>query len=231
MSSLCTHTFHRMDSKNPDIHVLDGWMPATETHPACIIHKDYLNGWIRKSSHMQKSAENGEPKRYRWGVQKKKKKISSSLWRSELCSSDLKKRFLENHLNTVQNFYDNNDDNNRIQRCNSRFLQSSHCAANCLQDVCSSGLGAIVCKSCASSAYHVQHVVLHATWYEGTTQVLTLNVLYHTTPYKLLPRTDGSMQHQLLWDILIEVRASLSYYVASEHRYLRNQNQLITPQP
>ena len=39
-SSLCTHVFHQTDSKDPDIHVLYGWMPATKTHPAC------LYGWI-----------------------------------------------------------------------------------------------------------------------------------------------------------------------------------------
>ena len=39
-SSLCTHAFHRTDSKDPDIHVLDGWMPATKTHQACTIHED-----------------------------------------------------------------------------------------------------------------------------------------------------------------------------------------------
>ena len=54
---LCTHAFHGTDSKDPDIHVLDEWMPATKTHPACTIHKecDYLNGWIKKWSHTQKS--------------------------------------------------------------------------------------------------------------------------------------------------------------------------------
>ena len=30
------------------------------------------------------------------------------------------------------------------------FLQSPHCAANCLQHACSSGPDAIVCKSCAT---------------------------------------------------------------------------------
>ena len=30
-SSLCTHAFHRMDSKDHDIYVLDGWMLATKT--------------------------------------------------------------------------------------------------------------------------------------------------------------------------------------------------------
>ena len=37
---------HRL--KNPDIHVLDGWMLATKTHPACTIHKDgmWLPQWF-----------------------------------------------------------------------------------------------------------------------------------------------------------------------------------------
>ena len=39
-SSLCTHAFHCTDSKDPDIHVLDRWIPATKTHPACTIHED-----------------------------------------------------------------------------------------------------------------------------------------------------------------------------------------------
>ena len=33
-SSLCTHAFHRTDSKDPDVHVLDGWMPATKNTPS-----------------------------------------------------------------------------------------------------------------------------------------------------------------------------------------------------
>ena len=33
-SSLCTHALHRTDSKDPDVHVLDGWMPATKTQPS-----------------------------------------------------------------------------------------------------------------------------------------------------------------------------------------------------
>ena len=47
-TSLCTHVFHRTDPKDPDIHVLDGWMPATKTHPA-----DF-NVWNEKWSHTQK---------------------------------------------------------------------------------------------------------------------------------------------------------------------------------
>ena len=38
-SSLCTHAYHRTDSKDPDIYVLDGWMLATKTHQACTIHQ------------------------------------------------------------------------------------------------------------------------------------------------------------------------------------------------
>ena len=46
--SLCIHVFHRTDSKDPDIHVLDGWMPATKTQPACTIHEDgkWLSLWL-----------------------------------------------------------------------------------------------------------------------------------------------------------------------------------------
>ena len=43
-SSLCTHAFHRTDSKDPDVHVLDGWMPATKTHPARTTHEDGM--WL-----------------------------------------------------------------------------------------------------------------------------------------------------------------------------------------
>ena len=47
-SSLCTHAFHGTDSKDPDIHILDGWMPAAKTHPACTIHEDgmWLPLWL-----------------------------------------------------------------------------------------------------------------------------------------------------------------------------------------
>ena len=47
-SSLCTPAFHHTHSKDPDIHVLDGWMPATKTHPACTIHEDgmWLPQWL-----------------------------------------------------------------------------------------------------------------------------------------------------------------------------------------
>ena len=59
-----------------------------------------------------------------------------------------------------------------LKGANRDFLQSPLCAANRLQHARLSGPGAITCN--ISSAYHVQHVVLHATWYEGTAQLLSL---------------------------------------------------------
>ena len=43
-SSLCAHAFHRTDSKDPDIHVIDKWIPATKTPPACTVHEDRM--WL-----------------------------------------------------------------------------------------------------------------------------------------------------------------------------------------
>ena len=47
-SNLCTLAFHRTDSNDPDIHVLDGWMPATKRHAACTIHEGgmWLPLWL-----------------------------------------------------------------------------------------------------------------------------------------------------------------------------------------
>ena len=72
--------------------------------------------------------------------------------------------------------YNNNNNNNRIQTHNLRFLTIfSLCrklsptrtlkwaGCNCVQIMCNT-----------SSAYHMQHVVLHATWYKGTAQLLSL---------------------------------------------------------
>ena len=53
------------------------------------------------------------------------------------------------------------------------FLQSPHSAANCLQHVRSSGLGAIVSKSRATHRMLITCVMLRATWYEGSAQILS----------------------------------------------------------
>ena len=55
-------------------------MPATKTHPACTIHAecDYLKGSI-KNGHIRKNLiQNGEPQRYSWETQKKKKGLQIS---------------------------------------------------------------------------------------------------------------------------------------------------------
>ena len=43
-SSLCTHAFHYTSWKDPDIHVLDKWMPSTQSHPTCTINEDGM--WL-----------------------------------------------------------------------------------------------------------------------------------------------------------------------------------------
>ena len=50
-SSPCTRAFHCTDSKQPDVYVLDGWMPTTKTYPACTIHEDrmWLPHWTKKT--------------------------------------------------------------------------------------------------------------------------------------------------------------------------------------
>ena len=64
-----------------------------------------------------------------------------------------------------------NGNNGRAERRNWKFLQSPHCAANCLQHVCSSGQRAIVCKSRAIFRALITCNMSYATWYEGTTQL------------------------------------------------------------
>ena len=67
----CIH-FHRTDSKDTDIHVLDGWMPPTETHPACTIYEDgmWSPHWLhfkkKRVTYTKISPQNGEPHRYGW---------------------------------------------------------------------------------------------------------------------------------------------------------------------
>ena len=68
-----------------------------------------------------------------------------------------------------------NDNNNRIERRYSRFfLQSAHCAENCLQHVRSSGQDTIVCKSRATRQALITCNMPCVTWYEGTAQPLSL---------------------------------------------------------
>ena len=66
---VCVHMhFHCKDSKDLDIYVLDEWMSATKTHPACTFHQDgmWLPLWLdRKTVTDAKISptKNGEPQR------------------------------------------------------------------------------------------------------------------------------------------------------------------------
>ena len=65
-SSLCTHAFHCMGSKDPDIHALTNecWLKTT---PACTIHEDgmWLPQWLdwKMVTYAKISPKNGEPQR------------------------------------------------------------------------------------------------------------------------------------------------------------------------
>ena len=82
-SSLCTHAFHRMDSKDPDVHILDAWMPVTKTpsmhHPrrrkVTTSMVGLKSGHIRKKSHPQ----NGEPQRSSW-ERRRRRRVGSQWW-------------------------------------------------------------------------------------------------------------------------------------------------------
>ena len=74
---------------------------------------------------------------------------------------------------------DGNDDDSRTERHNSRFftissLRSELSPTRTLKWPERSRVQ-ITCST--SSAYHVQHVMLRATWYEGTAQLLSLTEL------------------------------------------------------
>ena len=79
-SSLCTHAFHRTDSKDPDVHVLDGWMPATKntpsTHHPRRRNVTTLMVGLKKRSHTQKSHPRVVNPRDIAGERKKTKKTN-----------------------------------------------------------------------------------------------------------------------------------------------------------
>ena len=66
-SGLCTHACHGMDLKDPDIHVLDGWMLATKTHPARTIQNVTMVG-LKNGYTYKNLTQSGEPQRYTWKI-------------------------------------------------------------------------------------------------------------------------------------------------------------------
>ena len=85
-------------------------------------------------------------------------------------------RFSHNYISSV---FFNNNNNNLIQRRYSRFFiissQRRELSPTCTLKRPRRSRVQITCNT--SSAYHVQHVVLRATWYEGTAQLLSLTEL------------------------------------------------------
>ena len=75
-------------------------------------------------------------------------------------------------------YVNNNNNNNCIQRRNSRFftISSLRRESSPARTLKWSGHNRVKITSNTSSAYHVQHVVLRVTWYEGTAQLLSLTV-------------------------------------------------------
>ena len=73
----------------------------------------------------------------------------------------------------------NNNNDNCIQRHNSRFftISSLHHKPSPTRTLKCPGHNCVQIMCNTSSAYHVQHVVLRATWYEGTAQLLSLTKL------------------------------------------------------
>ena len=74
---------------------------------------------------------------------------------------------------------DDDDDNNHIQRRNLRFFAiSSLCSEPSPTRMLKWPRHSDVQITCnTSSAYHVQHVVLRTTWFEGTAQLLSMTEL------------------------------------------------------
>ena len=70
----------------------------------------------------------------------------------------------------------NNNNNNCIHRRNSRFvtISSLRCKLSPPRTLKWSGRNRVQITCNTSSAYHVQHVLLHATWYEGTAKLSSL---------------------------------------------------------
>ena len=77
-SSLCSHAFHRMDSKDPDIHVLEWWIPPTKTHPAWTIQEDrmWLPLWLDYKKKKGKKSQKRWTQEIKLGMQKKKMTFS-----------------------------------------------------------------------------------------------------------------------------------------------------------
>ena len=83
------------------------------------------------------------------------------------------------HVNNNNNSNNNNNNNNHTQRRNLRFLTISSLRRELspTHTLKRPGRNRVQITCNTSSAYHVQHVMLRATWYEWTAQLLSLTEL------------------------------------------------------
>ena len=74
-SSLSIHTFHRTDSKDPDIYAM------RFTHPACTIHEDGIALWLDpKKGHVHKNLPKMNPRDMAGNAEEEKKTKSDTTW-------------------------------------------------------------------------------------------------------------------------------------------------------
>ena len=100
---------------------------------------------------------------------------------TEIKNSNDSSNYNNNNNNNVDNDddYDNNNNNNNnsnncMERCISRFLQSPHCALNCLQHIHLNGQRANVYKSPATHRVLIRCSMSCAMWYKGKAPLISL---------------------------------------------------------
>ena len=104
-------------------------------------------------------------------------------------SSSSRRRMMHNQVRTYVHIHaytvrvpdqnnNNNNNNNHIQRRNSRFftISSQHRELSPTRTLKWPRCNRVQITCNTSSAHHMQHV-LHATWYQGTAQLLSLTEL------------------------------------------------------
>ena len=93
--------------------------------------------------------------------------ISAIIWSQNVTTCTFTKRSQmqksHRHIDLWSCSWRMNNNSNNTERCNSRFLQSPHYAANCLQHV-HSGHNHVKITCYKMNACHVQHVVCHIAW-------------------------------------------------------------------
>ena len=162
-------------------------MTATKKHTQHALsmktESDFHNGLIKRWSHRETSHPEWWTPEIQLGLQKKRWcTVSVTHLPASLSSAT---RCLQRHTQVPGRYGSfmsssceskcncNNSNNNHIQICNSRFFLVS-CKRSLICTLKWPGCNCVQVTRNTSSAYHVQHVVLCATWYKGTAQLLRL---------------------------------------------------------